>query len=455
MADIAGALPPSPLTALGLPLAVVALDLLLIVLGWRTALQAHHERLRVQEALLAERLQREQVLEAKVAERTQALGLALADSQRAQEQRTRLLAYVGHDLRSPLVSTLQWARRLGSPTASAPEQARLVGSIERGVGYQLALIDDLIELARGELETLEIVAAPTYLHSLLAEVAEQAQALAAQRGNQFELERRGPLPGIVVLDAKRVRQVLMNLLSNGAKYCAQGRLRLEVSAAPAEPALLRFEVVDSGPGIDASTQQRLFTPFVRGDEAVQSQPGSGLGLAIARQIVSHLGGALVLESSDGRGSRFSFTLPLHSAPESELLQPPLRVPGAPPFGAGLRVLLVDDDDSSRERLAEVLHAADFEVLHATSAEQALVLAAEEPRPDLVLTDERLPGELGGAALARRLARIYGDAAPPVVLASAWPAAPGHTFAATFLKPVVAEELIDALAVLTRRPAAAR
>ena len=165
-------------------------------------------------------------------DRARATSLAmLEESRKSQAQRARLLAYVGHDLRAPLVATLNHLRHMEQGHGSAQRAARQ--SIERSVAHQLELIDELVAHARGETDQLDLVPTACFLHALLHELAEQGRELASMRGNRFEVRIADELPAVVRVDAKRLRQLLVNLLSNAAKYTQNGRVCLIAALARA------------------------------------------------------------------------------------------------------------------------------------------------------------------------------------------------------------------------------
>ena len=255
-------------------------------------------------------------LEQQVAQRTQELHRALAESEHAQLKQTRIMAYIGHDLRAPLATIVGYARLLAQGVA--PAQARRARVIERSAGYQLTLIEELLEYARSELHLLSVTPAPLHLPSLLEDIEQHALTLAQQQHNRFVCRRSRGLPDWVMLDGKRLQQVLLNLLSNAAKFTRDGRIGLTVRASRnAEGMRLFFKVSDTGSGIEAEQQARILEGFER------AQPiggGLGLGLFIARRIVDHMGGTLRFASRPGRGSRFIFELQATEAPPSPATQ---------------------------------------------------------------------------------------------------------------------------------------
>ncbi len=243
-------------------------------------------------------------LKGEIARRTAALNKALHYAHEKNRQKTETLGYISHDLRAPLATILGYIRLLGETQTA--EQAPHVRAIERSASYQLTLIDELLEYAKNELQPLEIKPEAIGVAALLDDITQYATALSAQQRNRFECKAATPLPSKVFLDVRRLQQILLNLISNAAKFTHNGVITLSIGAegSPENPTL-SFAVADSGIGIDIQAQSMVFNAF----EQLKAQPGStGLGLFIAERIVENMGGQLMLESTPGVGSRFSFAI---------------------------------------------------------------------------------------------------------------------------------------------------
>ncbi|MDD4929572.1 MAG: 7TM diverse intracellular signaling domain-containing protein [Gallionella sp.] len=382
-------------------------------------------------------------LEKAIADRTIDLNMALAESRKTNQTQSRLVAYIGHDLRAPLATIINYVRLLGHQ--SDEQSRRYQSTIERSATHQLELIDDLVEYARGKLEHLELVPAPAYLHDWLNDIARQAELLAVQYGNRFELKVTGDMPPVAVFDPKRLRQILINLLQNAAKFTSGGQIRLCLHAAPSADGKvdLEFAVEDTGPGIAQQDRERIFLPFERSQS---EREGSGLGLSIAHKLVNAMGSKLTLASATGKGSRFGFTLTVDTAEEADVPHPMQAFNFPEPFGAGKTLLVADDNAASRDYLREVLSAADFEIVCAQDGAEALRLTKER-RFDAVLVDQFMPGADGWDVLRRLHAA---NDAPPIILCSAMPAQrpddfpPELDFNTCLLKPVGADTLLQTM-----------
>jgi len=372
-------------------------------------------------------------LESTVALRTAQLRESLA-------ARSALMARISHDLRSPLVRIIDYARLLhGAPNRDYQ------ATIERNAHQQLELIDEMLEFSRGELEQMQLSLTPGYLYGFLKEIAEEAGFLAARQGNTFESVVADNLPALVEADFKRLRQILMNLLANAAKFTRDGRIRFEVSARPGaspDTVELCFSVVDTGIGIDPQEFERLLQPFQRGRNA-QRYEGSGLGLSIVTQLLERMDSRLEPQATGEGGSRFSFRLQLKCAQEHDLENGIVDNHAAPFDGQGKHVLLVDDVEQNSEWLYDLLAGYGFEVSIAANGEEALASLAEQS-VDLLISDQMMPG-MDGWELLRQVRERWGDL--PVMLYSAVPARrppaypQGLTFDAVLLKPADSRELL--------------
>jgi len=226
-------------------------------------------------------------------------------SRQSSRHKSEAISYLGHDLRAPLASIVGHIRLLRE--SGTPEQASHLLAIERSAGYQLALIDEILDFARHELRPLEIRLRPVSLLDLLDDVVLHADILSRQQDNAFAFTADTPLPASITTDGRRLRQALLNLVSNAAKFTRKGTIRLTASADTQNGRhMLRFSVTDSGIGIDPAAHLSVFKPF---EQAAPETGGAGLGLYIVQNIVQNLGGELRLQSALGTGSCFSFAIP--------------------------------------------------------------------------------------------------------------------------------------------------
>lgn len=377
-------------------------------------------------------------LESTVALRTSQLRESLA-------ARSALMARISHDLRSPLVRIIDYARLL-----HAGPNRDYQATIERNARQQLELIDEMLEFSRGELEQMQLTLAPGYLYGFLKEVADEAGFLAARQGNTFETVFADDLPPLVEADFKRLRQVLMNLLANAAKFTRNGQIRFEVSAGTAptpQTVELRFSVVDTGIGIDPQEFEQLLQPFRRGRNA-QRFEGSGLGLSIVTQLLERMDSRLEPQAT-GQGSHFSFRLQLKCADEHDLENGLVDNHITPLDGQGKHVLLVDDVEQNSEWLYDLLAGYGFDVSMAANGEDALACIAEQSI-DLLVSDQMMPG-MDGWELLRHV-RDSGRDLPVVLYSAVPPRRPEDypkdlAFDAVLLKPADSRELLACVKAL--------
>lgn len=376
-------------------------------------------------------------------------------SREASLAKTRFLATLGHEVRTPMTGVLGMSELLLG-TSLDPQQRGYTESI-RGAGeHLLRLVNDALDLARIESGKLELSAQPFDLHALVAEVVALTAPLAQRRGLAFECELTDTAPRGVTGDSVRVRQILLNLIGNAIKFTEHGHVRLRVSALAPRPgdqertgvapkAGIVFQVSDTGPGLNQEQCSRLFRRFeqAEGSRTAARYGGSGLGLAICQELALAMDGRIDVDSAPGEGTRFSVTLPMPSAALPAMVRAPVKssIPGA-----SLKLLLVEDDPIVAEVVVGLLHAQGHRVTHAAHGLAAMTEVATT-NFDGALLDLDLPG-MDGFALARQL-RSQGFTRPLIAItARADVDAQPHAMAAGFddfvRKPVTGAMLAQLL-----------
>lgn len=319
---------------------------------------------------------------------------ALAAAETANVAKSRYLANVSHEIRSPLNAIYGYAQLLEREGVSAQEAARV---IRRCSEHLTSLVEGLLDISQVENGILRVRTETVPLGAFIEQIIAMMRPAAEAKGLDFVYEPPAHLPGLVRMDQSRFRQVLINLLSNAIKFTDHGRITLRVGYSRQ---IATFEIIDTGPGIAAADLERIFDPFERGVDADQLQrPGAGLGLVISRAIVDILGGNLELDSVPGAGSCFRVTLMLGEvagqlAPEVR----PKRVVGYE--GRRRSILIVEDDFEQRTLLDRLLVGLGFTVVAGSSGETALELC-EASGVDLAILDLSLPG-ISGWETARQL-----------------------------------------------------
>ena len=342
-------------------------------------------------------------LERLVETRTQQLRVAKDDAERANLAKTTFLANMSHEIRTPLNAVLGYAQLLRRDRALGDAQQQRIAAILSSGDHLMTVINDVLEMSKIEAGRTALVVDRVDLHAMLRGLEQMFSGLVATRSNalQFVLDRE--LPRFIQADGAKLRQVVINLLSNAAKFTERGQICVRASPRRgAERGGVTIVVEDTGPGIEASDQARIFEMFEQSERGVRAG-GSGLGLAISRRFARLMDGDVTVASTPGKGSAFTFTF----AAEVVDLDGAAAEPDATPFPTGIdardtarKVLVVDDHAPNRSILQELLTRVGFEVRAARSGEEAIA-AHELWKPDLILMDLRMPG-IGGIEATRRL-----------------------------------------------------
>ena len=390
-------------------------------------------------------------LEELVAERTDELTRAKQRADVANQAKSAFLASMSHELRTPLNAVLGYAQILKRETGLSERQTAGLNTIQQSGEHLLTLINDILDLAKIEAGKLELSPHAFNLPLFLRTVGDIVRVKAEEKSLLFDFDMQANLPLAVQADENRLRQVLLNLLSNAVKFTDRGQITLRVHCAPCcgEQARLRFEIQDTGIGIDLEQQALLFRPFLQVGEVQRRFGGTGLGLAISRQLVRLMSSDIQVDSQPGKGSCFWFEIAVPT--KAELA----AIPAAPAItghhGPRKKVLIVDDVESNRAMLVDLLSGLAFVTAEAVNGQEGLT-RAQTLVPDIIIMDMVMP-VMDGLEATRRLRTTPGLQAIPVIAvsASATPEDETASLAAganTFLpKPIEQADLLRQIGTL--------
>ena len=420
----------------GLMAMIVGVAAWLHTLAHESRARADEERQRQTSRLLAE---------IRAHSRTDAeLQRAKEIAESANEAKSRYLVGISHELRTPLNAILGYAQLMeGDP--SIPEHRRGGMRIVRRSSEHLAdLIEGLLDISKIEAGRIEIYRNEINFREMLEQMAAVFRMEAAEKDLRFEFCVAPPTPDFVYADERRVRQILLNLLSNAVRYTNQGAVRFEVDY---RNEIATITVSDTGCGISREDQDRIFEPFARVSNPSATAQGTGLGLTITKLLVELLGGDLQLDSTPGEGSVFKVRLMLPRCDKAPIQKQTRRLYGY--RGPRRLVLVVDDNTEHRLLLEEAMKPLGFDVAMAESAEAALAII-DVAAPDIALVDVAMPG-MSGWELVETLRKQRGFTAPIVMISAhagdqlqlAPPTALHDDFLA---KPVIIDTLLERIAL---------
>ncbi len=393
---------------------------------------------------------------------------ARAEAQAANQAKDEFLTVVSHELRSPLNAMLGWTRILRKQKADDPLVQRATAIVERSARQQLQLIEDLLDTARVISGKLKIETRPIELVSVIFNALDVVRPAAEAKRIDL-ISRLNPSAGQITGDPDRLQQVVWNLLSNAIKFTPEGG-RVEIRLERADPHV-QIRVSDTGKGIEAGFLSHIFDRFRQADSsAARRHGGLGLGLSLVKQLVELHGGTVsALSAGEGRGATFTVKLPMRAVytPQPSDGRRPVRddemaveAPGGASALAGVRVVVVDDEEDAREMIATTLHDYGAQVQAASSGAEAIeLLVRREPgaRPDVLVCDIGLPGEDGYAVLRRvRTLPIEQGGAIPAVAVTAYARVEDRLralqagFQMHVAKPVEPAELVTVLASVVGR-----
>jgi len=375
---------------------------------------------------------------------------------KANAAKDEFLAGVSHEIRNPMNGVIGISESLKTAGLD-PEGRRKFGLLRQCASHLSSLLEDILDISKVQAGVIELDPTPFDLYELVDAVAAMAAADSEKRGIPIEVAISPAVPRRLIGDPRRIRQILLNFVSNALKFSGRGQVDITVWCKPAATpdwTEVIFAVSDEGPGISTEEQKRLFTRFERGAAAQHGRvPGTGLGLALCKGFAEKMGGRIWLESELGHGSSFHFSAPFAVAPEADESAP------AAVTGSGRKLaLVVDDQEYNRIVLVDLLDKLGVTAQSAGDGTTALTLAGRADF-DFIFLDYDLPG-LSGLDVARGIRALPTGSAQALILATtafSTPEKQAQCLAAgmnTFLgKPVTTERLRKALAAASSESAA--
>ena len=335
-------------------------------------------------------------LEQKVEERTREVEEKSRQLEMASQHKSQFLASMSHELRTPLNAIIGLTEMMVSNAArfGTEKAAEPLRRVHRAGSHLLGLINQVLDLSKIEAGKLELSPDVVALAPLITEVVDTARPLAEQNNNRLVVKSQENL-GSLTVDPMRLRQILLNLLSNACKFTKQGEVTLLARKVIDQGNWIEFTVSDTGIGMTPEQQAKLFEEFTQADSSTARQyGGTGLGLAITRKLARMMGGDVTLTSEAGKGSTFTVRLPASTDVSAE-------APISPDRGRSTRadcVLVIDDDATARELISDHLKADGFSVVTAAGGMEGLKLA-KELQPTAITLDVMMPDLDGWSVLA--------------------------------------------------------
>jgi signal transduction histidine kinase len=332
---------------------------------------------------------------------------ATQKAESANRAKDDFIATISHEIRTPMNGVLGMLRVVRD-TELSPEQRSYLRTASDSAESLLLLLNDVLDFSKIEAGRLELERAPFPPATVTKSIVDLLHARARDKGLQLDLKLGENLPGVIIGDSGRIRQVLVNLIGNAIKFTEKGKVELAVNCVERTDtkAVLHFVVTDTGIGIDSAALSRLFKPFTQADSSMNRRyGGTGLGLVISMRLAQAMGGIIQVQSTPGRGSKFQLVLPC-PLPEASAAAQPVEAPRFVVPNLAGRVLVVEDDSVNRQVIDLFLKKIGLTCTFAEDGEAAITKATSSEW-DLVLMDCQLPG-IDGLEATRQIRKTLGE-----------------------------------------------
>lgn len=365
------------------------------------------------------------------------------ETERVSSNKSRFIAMMSHEFRTPLASIINYADLAAEENASDNDVQKSIETIARSARHLTSLVEAVLDDASLDAGQVELKEQNFDLYELLDDIGAMMAPMAAEKGLSFATFADPDLPRIVHADEIRLRQILINLLGNAVKFTVDGGVEL---LATHNDGRLIITVSDTGPGISVEDQERVFQAFERGSD--KKKTGAGLGLTITLRLIELMGGEVSLDSTPGEGCTVSVHVPAHTGDNGEAANAPvLPTPSADTRATRpLSVLVCDDDEDMVALVEHYLHRSGYGLITSSDTAEAIAKTLKYA-PDLVLMDCNVPGV--GGVVAARVLREQGYENPIVALtASRLSDDDKSAFTRFFRKPAQMQELLTEIKRLT-------
>jgi CheY-like chemotaxis protein len=382
-----------------------------------------------------------------VLERTAELGSALMTVREASHAKSSFLAKMSHELRTPLNAIIGYSELLSEDSTDAAVKEDL-SKILSAARHLLGLINDVLDLSKIEAGKMDLYIEPLDLWTIVQEIAGIVAPLCEKHKNTLIVECPDSI-GVVHADATKLRQILLNLLSNASKFTEAGKVTMKGTRASVDGEdWIQIDISDTGIGMTAEQMGRLFQAFTQADPSTSSKyGGTGLGLAICRQFARIMGGEVTVSSVHGQGSTFTFRMPARvrrpkAATGAQSAVPP---PTEPAEKQAQDVLVIDEDESVQKALTKILEPEGFNVISARTGQDGLRLARER-NPKIIILDILMPDMDGWTVLKELKQDPHLSAIRVVLLTMTDDKETGFALGASAFinKPIEQDQLLEAI-----------